>query len=225
MNSKPIPRIRVFIVEDQGMIRSFFERWLAGLPRFVLVGSAGSGEEAFLNVEAARPDVALVDFQLPGMDGIQFIHAARQLHPRLRALVVSSLVDPLVFTRISESGVEGFVEKTASPEMLAEAFEAVADGRAYFSETLRAILAREGAKAESVGKILSRREQQVLGFVLDKKANREIAELMNLSVRMVEFHRANLMAKLEASNVEELRSAARRRGWTGKSSSGFDDSG
>ncbi len=208
----PLSRTRVMIVEDQGMVRAFLERWLAGLPRFVLAGSARSGEEALPLVESARPDVVMVDFQLPGMDGLEFMHAARQVRPQLRALVVTSLVDPLALTRIREAGVEGYVEKDASPELLVEALEAVADGRQYYSEKFRETMAREGANAEGVSKILSRREQQVLALVLGRKSNREIAGQMGLSERTVEFHRANMMTKLSATNLTELVARAKQRG-------------
>ena len=211
--TEPRARVRTLIVEDQGMVRMFFERWLAGLPRFALAGSARTGEEALLLLDAARPDVVLVDFQLPGMDGLEFVRAARQVRPQLRALVVTSLVDALAITRVREAGVEGYVEKDSTPEVLAEALAAVADGRSFYSEKFKETLAREAAKAQGVGKILSRREQQVLAHVLDRKANREIAELMGLSARTVEFHRANLMAKLDATNLAELTTAARVRGW------------
>lgn len=204
---------RVMVVEDQGLVRAFFERWLAGLPRFVPAGAARTGEEALALLEQARPDVVMVDLQLPGMDGLEFVRAARQVRPQLRALVVSSLTDPLALTRVRESGVEGYVEKDATPELLAEALHAVADGRRYYSSKFHEILAREAAKTEGAGKILSKREQQVLELVLGRKSNRDIAEVMGLSVRTVEFHRANLMAKLGATNLDELTTTARLRGW------------
>jgi DNA-binding NarL/FixJ family response regulator len=212
-NSTSESRIRVLLVEDQGMVRTFFERWLSGLARFTLAASARSGEEALEVVEAARPDIVLVDFQLPGMDGLEFVRAARQVRPQLRALMVTSLVDALSLTRVRESGVEGYVEKDASPEMLAEALGVVADGRPYYSPRFKETLAREAAKAQGAGKILSRREQQVLAHVLGKKSNKEIADLLGLSVRTVEFHRLNLMTKLEAGNLAELTTNARVRGW------------
>lgn len=206
-------RIRVMLVEDQGLVRVFLERWIATQSRCELVGSARSGEEALTLVETARPDVVLVDLQLPGMDGLEFMRAARQVRPQLSALVVSSLMDPLSLTRVREAGVEGYVEKDASPEVLAAALKSVAEGRAYFSEKFRAILAEEDARAEGAGKILSRREQQVLELVLGNKSNREVAELLGLSVRTVEFHRANLMTKLDATNLNELTVNAKLRGW------------
>lgn len=136
------PRIRILIVEDRGMVRAFREHWLADQPRYTLVVSARPGEEALMQVEAARPDVALVDFQLPGMDGLEFVQAARQMRPQLRALVVTSLVDALTLTRVREAGVEGYVEKDATPEVLTAALEAVTDGRSFYSGKFRETIAR-----------------------------------------------------------------------------------
>lgn len=211
--NNPEPRVRVLLVEDQGMTRTFFERWLTGLTRFAVAGSARSGEEALPLVESTRPDLLLVDFQLPGMDGLELVRAARQVRPQLRAVVVTTLTDALSLTRVREAGVEGYVEKDATLEVLAEALDTVADGRSFYSQRFKDTLAREATKPQAASKILSRREQQVLAHVLAKRSNREIAELMALSVRTVEFHRANLMTKLEASNIAELITNARLRGW------------
>lgn len=205
--------IRLLIIEDQGMVRAFFERLLEERSGFGISGSARSGEEALTLLDSLKPDVALVDLQLPGMDGLEFVRLARQVRPQLRALIVSSRMDPLTLTRVRESGVEGYLEKDGSPEELILALETVARGGQYHSEKFRETLAREGAKAQSVGKILSKREQQVLGLVLESKSNREIAEAMGLSVRTVEFHRLNLMTKLEATNLNELIASVRLRGW------------
>jgi len=206
--------VRVLIVEDQGMMAEFLGRWLAGLPRFTLAGTAASGEAALALLETTRPDVAMVDFQLPLMDGLQFVQMARQVRPQLRSIVLTTLVDPLALSRVREAGVEGYVEKGASSATLAQALETVADGRSYYSDVFHATLAREDAKPQALAKILSRREQQVLGHVLAGQTSREIGEQLGLSMRTVEFHRANLMTKLDAPNLSDLVAAVRRRGWT-----------
>lgn len=206
--------IRVMIVEDQGIMNRFLQTWLASLPRFQLAAAVTSGEEGLARLESARPDVALVDFQLSLMDGLHFVQMARQVRPQLRSLVLTSLTDPLALTRVRESGVEGYVEKDATPETLAIALETVADGRAFFSDAFRRTLAQEDGKAQGLAKVLSRREQQVLARVLTGKTSREIGELLGLSARTVEFHRANLMAKLDAATLSDLVATVRRRGWT-----------
>jgi DNA-binding NarL/FixJ family response regulator len=208
-----ISRVRVMILEDQGMMRAFFERLVREMPGFALVAAARTGEEALALVQEAKPDLALVDYQLPGMDGIEFLRAARQLRPQLRVLIISTLVDPLALTRILESGVEGYLEKDASPELLVEALGAVASGGEYYSRKFREVIAREQVQPEGLGKILSRREQQVLELLLERKTNREIATALNLSARTVEFHRANLMGKLGAQSFTDLMSTAQQRGW------------
>lgn len=194
------------------MFRSFLERWLSDLPKFALVAAVASGEEALEVVERDGPDVMILDLQLPGMDGVACVRAARQMRPQLRALVLSSLLDPLSVTRVRESGVEGYVEKDASPTELADALTTVAAGQRYFSARFAETLVRERGKAMAVGKVLSRREQEVLTHVLAGKTSREISDFVSLSVRTVEFHRANIMAKLGASNLAELVSNAQRRG-------------
>jgi DNA-binding NarL/FixJ family response regulator len=206
---------RVLLVEDMGMFRAFLEKWVASVPGFLLAGSAGSGEAALALLEAARPDVLIVDLQLPGMGGLDFVRAARQVRPQVRALVLSSLIDPLTLTRVRESGVEGYMEKDAPPARLLEALVAVAAGRRFYSDRFSEILARESANPHALGKILSRREQEVLTHVLAGRSSREIGDLLGLSARTIEFHRANLMAKLGATNVTELVTNARQRGMAG----------
>lgn len=206
------PRTRTLLVEDQGMFRAFMERWLAAHPRFDLVGAAGSGEEALELVTAKRPELLVVDLQLPGMDGLEFVRMARQARPQARALVLSSLMDPLALTRVRESGVEGYLEKDTRPEKLEEAMLAVASGRPFFSARFVETMTREGAKAEALGKILSRREQEVLTQVIAGKTSREVADFYGIGLRTVEFHRANIMAKLGATNTAELVAQVRVRG-------------
>jgi DNA-binding NarL/FixJ family response regulator len=212
MNVLTTAPVRVLVIEDMGMFRALLTDWLAGWPRYVVAGAAGSGEDALALMNATRPDLLIVDLQLPGMDGLEFVRAARQIRPEVRALVLSSLVDPLALTRVRESGVEGYIEKDATPAQLAEALGAVADGRLFYSARFNETLAREGAKAQAVGKILSRREQEVLAHVLAGKTNRETGDVIGLSARTVEFHRANIMVKLGATNLAELVANARRSG-------------
>lgn len=205
-------RVRTMVVEDQGMFRAFLLRWLEAQPGFEVVGSAASAEEGLALANRCAPELILVDLHLPGMDGLDFVRAVRQGRPEVRSLILTSLTDPLAVTRIRESGVEGYLEKDATPEELEEAVREVAAGRAYFSRRFREAIAREGGKPAAFGKILSRREQQVLAHVLAGKTSKEVGELIGLSARTVEFHRANVMAKLGAASVPELVARARQHG-------------
>lgn len=206
-------RVRVLILEDMAMFRRLLVKWLEGLPRYELAAAAGSGEEALAKIIETKPDVLLVDLQLPGIGGLEFVRAARQLRPQLRALVLSSLVDPLALTRVRESGVEGYVEKHAEPEVLAEALAAVVDGRRFYSARFNEALAQENLKPAAVGKVLSRREQDVLAQVLAGRTSKEIGALTGLTQRTVDFHRKNIMTKLGAANVAELAARSQRMGF------------
>ncbi len=205
-------RIRTLVVEDQGMFRSFLVDWLTGQDGFEVTGAFETAEAALEALPALKPDLMLVDLQLPGMDGLEFITAARALQPDVRALVLTSLEDTLALTRIRESGAQGYVEKNASPETLLAAIQRIAAGGTCYSATFHHTLGGEQANPQAVGKILSRREQQVLSHIVTGRMNKEIADSMQLSIRTVEFHRGNLMRKLDAGNVAELITKARREG-------------
>lgn len=195
------------------MFRGFLVDWFAARPRFELVGAAANAEDALRLARELQPTLLLVDLHLPAMDGLDLVRAVRQVRPEVNSLILTSLTNPLAVTRIRESGVEGYLEKDATPAELEEAVNAVAAGQSYFSRRFRDTMLREGAKPLAAGKILSRREQEVLTHVLARRSNRDIADLMALSVRTIEFHRANVMSKLGATNIFELTTAAERHGW------------
>ncbi len=205
-------KVRTLIVEDQGMFRALLKQWFLTQERFEVVGTAASAEEGLRLVEELQPNFLIVDMHLPGMDGLALVRAVRQSRPEVRSLILTSLTDPLAVTRIRESGVEGYLEKDAPPEELAEAVTAAAAGRTYFSPRFHEAIRRESGKPMAVGKILSRREQQVLAHVLEGKTSREIGDLIGLSSRTVEFHRANLMAKLGSSSPTDLLVRAKKLG-------------
>jgi DNA-binding NarL/FixJ family response regulator len=204
--------MRTLIVEDQTMFRAFLRNWFQAQPRFEVVGDAGSAEDGLRLMRDCEPEFLVVDMHLPRMDGLEFVRAVRQARPEVRSLILTSLTDPLAVTRIRESGVEGYLEKDAAPEELLEAVHEVAAGRSYFSRRFREALAQETGKPLALGKILSRREQQVLAHVLAGKTSKEIGELIGLSARTIEFHRANIMAKLGATNLSDLLATARHHG-------------
>ncbi len=205
-------KVRTLIVEDQGIFRAFLKEWFRAQEKFEVVGAAGSAEEGLRLAQELQPNFMVVDMHLPGMDGLALVRAVRQTRPEMRSLILTSLTDPLAVTRIRESGVEGYLEKDCTPEELAEAVQAAAAGRGYFSPRFRDAIRREGGKPLAVGKILSRREQQVLAHVLTGKTSREIGELIGLSARTVEFHRANLMAKLGSPSPTDLLIRAKKLG-------------
>jgi DNA-binding NarL/FixJ family response regulator len=209
--SSPVP---VFIVEDQGMFRSFLEYWINGQAEYTVVGAAGSGEEALELLDVSRPGLLVVDLHLPKMDGLQFVQLARQRLPGVRALIVSALLDAFTLTRVKEGGVEGYIEKDAEPSALSAAFKVVSEGGSFFSDRFTQVLRQD--RGREIGRFLSRREQQVVEHVLAGKTNREIADILGVSSRTVEFHRANAMAKLGAKNLGELSRTVRQWGMEGE---------
>ena len=202
--------VRTLIVEDQSMFRGFLERWLSEQVGFVLVGSAQSAEAALDLIAATEAELVLLDLRLPGMDGVTFARTAREVRPKLRILVLSSDTNALVVTRVQESGVDGFIEKNASVETLAEALKAIVAGRNYFSPKFTEIMRNEAAKRIGIGKVLTRREQQILDHVMTGRTSREIGALLGLNPRTVDFHRSNLLAKTGAATTADLMARVNR---------------
>src|SRR3954471_20114779 len=104
MSSMPKPEcVRTLLVEDQGMFRAFLLSWFAEQPGFEVIGAADSAEKGLELAQQLEPTFLLVDLHLPGMDGLDFVRAVRQVRPEVRSLILTSLTDPLAITRIRES--------------------------------------------------------------------------------------------------------------------------
>jgi DNA-binding NarL/FixJ family response regulator len=179
--------IRVVIVDDHAMLRAGLEQLLAGEPDLDVVGKAGDGAEAVALVREARPDVVLMDLQMPGVDGVE---ATRQI-------VGEGLADVLVLTSYSDSdrilgaldaGALGYLLKDAEPDEVLRGIRAVARGESPINpRAARELLgARRTTSAASVD--LTPRESEVLALVRDGLANKQIARRLGISERTVKAH-------------------------------------
>lgn len=201
--------LRVMIVEDHALVRAAIRRTLS-VPGMEVVAEASSAEEALATVSQHRPDIVLVDIELPGMDGVQLV---RELAPRLPdghiiMLTGSTRRDDLV-TAI-RSGASGFLTKDTSPEGLVRAIFGVHDGDLPMPRRLARELVRElvATPANSAGAgSLSARELEVLKLVNDGLTDRQIGAALGISPRTVGRHVGSILDKLSAHNRAE---AARR---------------
>jgi DNA-binding NarL/FixJ family response regulator len=199
-------RIRVMVVDDHALVRSAVRQALTA-PDIVVVGEAATAEEALLAAPELRPDVLLVDIDLPGMDGLRLI---RELGPRLPSttfvMLTVSAADRDVVDAFT-NGASGYLTKDISPTALQRAVHSAHAGELAMARRMSARLIghlvdrqRNGAVAPEGLDALSTREREVLRLLAEGLTDREIAGALTLSIRTVEAHVSSLLHKMHARN-------------------------
>jgi two-component system response regulator DevR len=165
-------------------------------PDLTVVGQAGSAENALAQLAELRPDVALADIQLPGMNGIAFAKAAAERLPGLRVILLSAYDDYGYVIGALESGVAGYLLKTASAREVCNAVRTAASGALVLDEAISRRLTHHWRAGASAQTALTAREREVLGLIARGLSNKQIASQLRLGLRTVESHVSNLLAKL-----------------------------
>lgn len=204
--------IRLVIVEDQELLAQTLAAVVSKRPEFSLVGCARDGEEGWKLCVSTRPALALVDIEMPNLDGLELGRRLLREEWPIRVIAMSGLTDPYTIWRVRQSGVHGYIEKTQGAEMLLTAIRIVAAGGTYFSETFEQVKQQWLAQPEAFYKILSDREQQVLQRVVMGWDDARIANHLDISASTVAVHRKHLRRKLELHNDRDLVAYARRWG-------------
>ena len=210
---------RILLADDHAMVRRGLRLVLDAEADLQVVAEAGDGAEAVERALAADIDLAILDVAMPQRTGLQ---AARELHerrPELRTLMLSMHENEQYFFEAIRAGASGYVLKTAVDRDLVEACRAAMRGQPFlYPGTLRAVmrdyLARAADTAESAADPLSPRETEVVKLISEGHSTREIAEMLVISEKTVDRHRANVLAKLGMRNRVDITRYAIRRGLT-----------
>jgi DNA-binding NarL/FixJ family response regulator len=203
---------RIVIVDDHALLAESLGAWIVRHPDLVLVGRAEDGVAGWELCLALQPDLALVDVDLPKLDGLELVKRLRVKMPALRLLTMTGRMDPHTIWRASQSGVHGYLEKTLPPEILLEAIRTVAKGGVFFSPLFQKMKLEWLSQPEAFQKILSDREQEVLRRVVAGWNDERIAKQLNITAATVEVHRKHIRQKLELHNDRELVAYAREWG-------------
>lgn len=197
---------KVIIVDDHKMFRSGLRFLLNNVPNIEVIGEASNGLE-FLEIAALEQiDIALMDINMPEMNGIDATKQAMEKYPDMKVIVLSMHGEEEYYDQMLDAGVKGFLLKNSDADELISALEAVIEGRSFFSQELLVNILDQKRlqKLRKEAVKLSQRELEVLRLICDGFSNAEIAEQLFISQRTVDRHRANLLSKTGCKNSTSL---------------------
>ena len=194
------------VADDHALILDGIRKLLES--RFEILATADNGQSLVREAERTRPDFIVLDVSMPLLNGIDAAHAIRKFLPRAKFIFISMHSNPVYVRKAVEAGACGYVLKSGVSEELLTALEEACQGRTYYSPGLsQGVFQELEQKSEKESRhvlALTSRQSQILRYIAEGKRNKEIASLLGVSVRTVEFHRSRLMSRLGAHSVAEL---------------------
>jgi two-component system response regulator NreC len=203
-SEEPAPNIRILLADDHAVVRSGLKLLLEAESDFEVIAEAGDAETAARKVRGHKPDVLILDLNMPGGSSLPLIPQIREDTPDTQIVVLTMQDDPAFAREALQSGALGYVLKEAADDELVEAVRAAAAGRTYLHPELGARIAAEPPQPAGPPDDLTEREIEILRLIALGHTNTEIAEQLFLSVRTVESHRARIQQKTSLATRAEL---------------------
>jgi DNA-binding NarL/FixJ family response regulator len=211
-----VTKIRVLLADDHAILREGVRALLGYFPDVEVVGEAQDGAEAVSLVAELQPDIVLMDIAMPGMNGIEATGLIHQQHPNTRVLILTQHEDWRYVLPLLQAGASGYVLKRAVGADLISALRTVSRGETFLYPAVATVIVEEiHRQAESPApatEALTPREKEILVHVAQGETGPQTAAALSLSVKTVEWHRANLMNKLDAHTTADLVRYAIRHG-------------
>ncbi|MFH0341355.1 MAG: response regulator [Chromatiales bacterium] len=211
-------KLRVFLVDDHAAMREGLRLLLVTQPDMEVVGQAGDGRSALEQVAATRPDVVVMDITLPGLNGVQLTAQLKQAYPDMRVLALTRHRELGYLRQILDAGASGYVLKQAAAGALISALRTVARGETYLDpavagRVIHSYLGHTASRAISHRTELSEREEEVMRLIASGRSNKEIAARIGISVKTIEYHKAQSMKKLDLRSRADIVRYAVQQGW------------
>lgn len=206
--------IKVLLVDDHDIVRMGVARMLEDIKDLVVVGQAKTGEEAINSVRQLKPDVVLMDIQMPGIGGVEATRKLAERFSKIKILAVSAHEAEPLPSRILDAGASGYITKGTCLDEMVQAIRKVAAGERHFSAEIALCLAKNWANRDKAGKSpfegLSRRQLQMVEMIADGKSNQDIADIMGIAISTLSTYRYRIYHKLEIENDVQLTHLAMR---------------
>ncbi len=200
------PIRRVMIVDDHDAVRRGVRQLIETRPYYRVVGEASDGRDALELARETKPDIAILDYSLPGLNGLDVAHLLRRESPRIEILLYTMHDREDLVVDVLRAGVRALVLKSDTERHLIAALDALSIHRPYFSEAISETLLERvlESRPQSGSSSLTRREREVVQQIAEGRINKEIAEILHISVKTVETHRASAMHKLKLRTTADL---------------------
>ena len=196
---------RILIADDHAVVRSGVRRILADHPGWSVVAEASNGKDAIAQAIATQPDVAVLDYRLPVLNGIETTHQIRQRVPSVEVLIFTMHHNETIMRDAFNVGARGYVLKSDAPQQLISAIQSLAEHRPFFTDTASQVLLETFLTGKSrVERALTGREHTIVQLVAEGHSNKQIAQILNISIKTVETHRASIMRKLDLGSMAAL---------------------
>ncbi len=194
--------MNVLLADDHAIVLDGLELLLSTFDFVDVVGKATDEEGVYRILEAAVPDVMLLDIAFGKSDGRTLCHELKRRYPGMKIIALTSYSNTSTVRSALHAGFDGYLLKSEDREVIKEALNLVAQGETYISAFVKDVIFEQSVFKSKIS--LTRREHEVLKLITDEKSTREIADALFISEKTVENHRASLMQKLEAKNMAGL---------------------
>jgi DNA-binding NarL/FixJ family response regulator len=208
MNNSPTP-IRVILADDHTLVRAGIRALLEKLPNVTVVAEANDGREVLELVKTQLPDVVVMDIAMPGLNGLEAAERMAQEFPTVRVIILSMHHNEEYVWRALKAGVAGYLLKKAATAELETALQRIMNREVYLSREISERLPPPGlgeglAQQKSPLEQLSSRQREILQLIAEGQNTKQIAELLKLSPKTIEYHRMKLMSALNVHDVPGL---------------------
>jgi two-component system response regulator NreC len=213
-----VSQIRILLADDHTIIRSGLKLLLEQQPDFKVVGEASNGREAVELAARHHPQVVVLDIGMPQLNGIEATRQILTQEPQTQVVILSMHSDEGYVLRALKAGARAYILKNSAEADLIRAVRTVAEGKSFFSPVISQMLLEDYVRrvkdkeVEDTYDLLTPREREVLQLLAEGRTNKEVANILNLSLYTVETHRGNILQKLNLHGTPELILYAVRKG-------------
>jgi DNA-binding NarL/FixJ family response regulator len=213
-----MPKLDIVVADDHTLMRQGLCKILEEQPEWRVVGQASTGREVVRVVSELQPSLAILDIGMPLLNGIEVTRQLTRRFPDLRVLILSMHAEEAYITSALEAGALGYLLKDSADVELIRAVSSVAAGKSYFSPAVARVMLDDYVRHLAQKGItdrydsLSEREREIFQLIAEGHSNKDVADLLSISVATVETHRAHILQKLDVHSTAELVLYAVRRG-------------